>query len=632
MSIRSKLILAVGIPLVVIYLCALAFDYAVGKEDALRQMKSHLTELAAHHAAQLNGHFEKVAQVARTTATFLETRPDMTADDLYALLRNTVKDNSDVFGACIAFEPYAFSKTRARFAPYVCRTGEGLRSLDIGAESYDYLRWDWYLVPRLLHRPIWSDPYYDVGAGNAIMCTYSVPFKAKGRLRGIATVDISLESLREEVAATKMAKGYSLIVGPNGVFISHPQRSFIMKETVFSLAEWYNLPQLADLGRAMTSGRSGVMLIPDFRTGAPKWCVFAPIVASGWSFAAVIPEELVMAPLYAELRWKTGIMGLGLVLIVLLIVFSAFRITQPIALLDKAVREVASGNLDVQATGIHTRDEIGEFAEAFNRMVSDLKAHVEALTRETSAREAVESELRIARSIQASLLPRVFPPFPERTEFELHAVNVPAKQVAGDFFDFYFISDDQLLFVIADVSGKGVPAALFMAVTRTLLKNLAMSDLGPAEILQRANDVLVEDNDEYMFVTLFLGLYDTRTGRLRFANAGHNPPYHLDRRGEILEVLKATGAVLGVIEEQTFEERETELAPGDLLFLYTDGVTEAHSPDDEFYGEKALEELLRARSGEPCERLCDAIVETVDEFQAGDQYDDITLLALRRTP
>ncbi|MEW6358676.1 MAG: SpoIIE family protein phosphatase [Planctomycetota bacterium] len=629
-SIRYKLILAIGLPLVLIYLGVLWLDYRSGKETALNDMKAHLAELAAHHAERLGAKFSTVAQVARSTATFLETEPNMTEEELYALLRNSLKANPPVFGACIAFEPGAFGPDRPRVAPYVCRAPDGVKTMDIGKDAYDYLRWDWYLLPRLLDQPIWTDPYFDEGAGNILMCTYSAPFRKDGNLRGVTTVDISLEDLRDEVSSIKMSKGYCMIISQDGRFISHPDATLIMRETIFSLAEWFDLPELAEVGREMISRRQDIRRILDYRTLEPKWVVFAPIAAAGWSFAAVIPEQEVIAPVYAEVNRKLQIMVVGLVLIAGIILLTAIHITRPISRLADVVEKMAEGNLDVQAEDIRSRDEIGQFARAFNRMVADLKAHVEALTRETKAREAVESELRIARQIQASLLPRTFPPFPHRKEFSLHAVNSPAKQVAGDFFDFYFITDERLLITIADVSGKGVPAALFMAVTRTLLKNLVLSGLGPADVLLKANDILVEDNDESMFVTLFLAIYETDTGKLRYANAGHNPPFHLTSEGKILPPIKATGPVLGAIPGVQYVEDEVQLDLGDVLALYTDGVTEAQNTTRELYGEERLQEVLTPHVGQAPEDLCDTVIAAVNQFQGENQFDDITLLILRR--
>jgi len=274
--------------------------------------------------------------------------------------------------------------------------------------------------------------------------------------------------------------------------------------------------------------------------------------------------------------------------------------------------------------------EVSDLASALHTMHDMLQTYLADIQATTAAREAVESELRIARSIQTSLLPHTFPPFPQRKDFDLHAVLVPAEYVAGDFFDFYFLSDHELLITIADVSGKGVPAGLFMAVTRTLLKNLMQSGQGPAEAFANANTILAEDNERGMFVTIFLGIYDTQSGILRYASAGHCPSYQINRQGEIGPPLGATGPVLGVLPDTDYEERETRIEVGDLLVLYTDGVTEAHSPSNELYGDERFEALLAQHPGETPVQVCDVVVKTVNEYQRDEQFDDVTLVVLRR--
>ncbi len=630
--IRSKLILAIGAPLLAVYLIVLALDLRGGRATALRHMEGHLTELASRWAAQFDGEFAAVAQNARSTATFLSTCPDMTEEQIYDLLRASVGANQRIYGACIAFEPGTFEPGYDRFAPYVCRSAEGLRSMDIGREAYDYTAWEWYTTPRELERLVWTEPYYDEGAGNTLMCTVSVPFWREGKVWGVATADISLEGLRDRMRGASIGSGYCTILSGTGRFISHPDTSLVMRETIFSLAERNALTELADLGHRATAGQRGIWRIPDYLTGDPKWVVLAPIPSCGWALAAVVPERNVLAPVYGELRQRTTLLLAGLALTLGIILLTAVHITRPIARLARTVREVAGGNLDARPPPIRSQDEIGEFSRAFNTMVSDLKQHVQALTRETAAREAVESELRVGRRIQASLLPRSFPPYPDRTEFDLHAVNKPAKEVAGDFFDFFFVSDQCLAIVMADVSGKGVPAALFMAVARTVIRNLAMSGLGPKETLEKANRSLAEDNDQGMFVTLFLGYYDTRTGVLRYGNAGHNPPYRVDPDGAVRQFGDPTGMVLGAMDVATYREEEITLSVGEMVVLYTDGVTEAGAPSDDMFGEERLEQLLSQYASNAPKEVCDAVTIAVDEFDRRDtQFDDVTVLALRRT-
>jgi sigma-B regulation protein RsbU (phosphoserine phosphatase) len=244
-------------------------------------------------------------------------------------------------------------------------------------------------------------------------------------------------------------------------------------------------------------------------------------------------------------------------------------------------------------------------------------------------KERIGSELRIASDIQRSILPRTFPPFPDRDEFDLFAETIPAREMGGDFYDFFLLDQDRLGLVIADVSGKGVPAAIFMAVSRTMLKATATQTASPGECLRRVNHLLCPDNDSAMFVTVFYGILNTRTGDVEYANAGHNMPYALTGEGVVL-LESGGGMALGVMEESDYPVKRIRLRPGEGLFLYTDGVTEAMDQQGRLFSNQRLEALLRgARQTTPTALIHDT-VSAVRSFAAGEpQADDITLLAVR---
>jgi phosphoserine phosphatase RsbU/P len=244
---------------------------------------------------------------------------------------------------------------------------------------------------------------------------------------------------------------------------------------------------------------------------------------------------------------------------------------------------------------------------------------------------AIQQELSIAARIQQSILPRNFPPFPDRHDFDLHAAMVPAKEVGGDLYDFFLLDRDRLGLVIGDVSGKGVPAALFMAVSRTLLRATALQRITPGECLQYLNVTLAGQNASSMFVTLFYGILDTRSGELEYAIGGHNPPYVVSPDGSARQLpIAHSGTIVGLIEGAAYETQRCSIAPGDGIVLYTDGVTEAMNRAEEFFGEERLEEFLAARPGAGAGRLVSELHAAVDEF-AGEmpQADDITVVALR---
>jgi sigma-B regulation protein RsbU (phosphoserine phosphatase) len=632
LSIRAKLILAICLPLLAVYLTVLVTEYRTGRTQAIEQMQGRLTELTGHQAAHLDGELAVVAQVARSTAAFVTIALPPNEADIYALLQSNLRDNPKIFGSCMAFEPGVFRPGLDRFAPYVCRGPERtVHTKDLATDGYDYSRWDWYQGPKEKSEARWTEPYFDKGGGDILMCTYSAPFQRKGAFAGVVTVDLSLGQLRQRMADVEVSNGYCMIVSRTGTFVSHPDPTLIMNESIFGLGEKHDAPELADLGEAMIAGRTGVRQITDPRTGQPARVVFAPVESVGWSLAAVIPEEAVLADVHERLNRQMIVLLVGLELILIIVLLVSAWITRPLGRLATVAQEVARGNLEVQVTDVRGRDEIAQFAATFNRMVTDLKTSLDARIRETAAREAMQRELQVARQIQTSLLPMARPPFPGRDEFSLDAQNEAAKFMAGDFFDFWFIDEQRLALVMADVSGKGVPAAMFMAVARTSIRNFSQPDRSPGETLAVVNRAIAGQNEEQMFVTVFLAHYHVGTGELVYANAGHNPPVIVRSGGEAEMLGPSTGPVIGVWDDATFADAPGRLKPGDLLLLYTDGVTEARAADGRMLGEVGLKQTLTRLRDRPVEEICRTIIAEVDEFRRHEQQDDVTLLALRRS-
>ena len=649
MPIRWKLILAIGGPLVVVMTTLLVLDYQRLRSQALELNSERVTEIAQRHAARYKGIFDTVAQVARMGAAFASSHADLSEGELYQLLYENVDRNRLVYGSCIAFEPGAFTqrgvgmpppipeapRVHVRpnpnlFAPYVFRGHSGIERLDV-ANVYDYTlpEWDWYVRTKRTLKEGWSDPFLDKDAGDVPMVTFSAPISRNGVFVGVVTVDVQLEQLRRDSLKEGSRATDVYIIDKLGRYLLAPGASTIMNETVFQTASKINSPELAEIARdRILSGKPGTGAFVDSSDNQKLIVYFAPIDGTEWFLGCVSPENYFLGGQMAALRVRM-VIGVGLVAVILAVVaLMGSWIVRPVGKLAAAVRLVGAGNMSALVE-TRSRDEIGQLGRGFNTMVEELRRHMQALTKETAARQAVESELTIARAIQTSLLPREFP---QRTEFDLFALSSPARQVGGDFFDFFFIDEHVLVVVIADVSGKGVPAAIFMAVARTLVRDLAASgNRSPAEVLEHANAVMARENSEGMFVTLFLGRYDTRTGEFRYACAGHPPAYLVTAAGEVRRCTESTGTVLGVFADAKFVEESVMVVPGDRLVFYTDGVPEARARSGEFYREPRFEALLAAQSGRGVRDMCEAAMADVQLFQDGDPHDDITLMALSRT-
>lgn len=336
------------------------------------------------------------------------------------------------------------------------------------------------------------------------------------------------------------------------------------------------------------------------------------------------------------------IMALATAVLTLLAIGAVRRmVVQPInALAAAAASYVAeqnsadgtAGSSALETLQIHTGDEVENLCIAMQQMERDIRSYIRNITAITAEKERIEAELSVASQIQASMLPCIFPPFPDRSEFSIYATMTPAKEVGGDFYDFFLVDSDHLALVIADVSGKGVPAALFMVIAKTLIKNHVQMGETPAQAFTAVNQTLCENNEAGLFVTAWLGILTISTGELVYTNAGHNPPL-LGRAGEAFTYLKMrSGFVLAGMEGMRYQEAKLKLQRGDTLFLYTDGVTEATDTAEQLYGEERLAAYLDGCRNEAPEAVLHGLQAALEAFAKGaPQFDDVTMLMIRMT-
>ena len=627
-----KLAVAVLTATGLIFAAAFGYNYEQSRELLLHNVSARARALTLATVHKLE-----------ETLKGLEVVPDMTAhgmgqghaglDATLNALRDFLETTPEAYGGGVFLEPRALSDA-PRTALYFAKKGGALGLSELG-EDYDYFHMDWYMLPKLLGRGVWSEPYYDEAGGEILMATYAAPvYREQGRRRvflGVITADVSLEWLRRVVGSLSIYEsGYAFLISKGGLFVSHPEGRYLMRESIFSLAEAREDENLREIGRAMTRGRQGFARLDANYFGEPVYVSYAPMPSTEWSLGLVIEEDELMSDLVTLHREVLFIGASGFLALLVLIIAISTAITRPITQLARKTAEIARGNLDVDLPVVRRRDEVGELSRSFHEMRSALKEYIANLTEATRAKERLESELKIARTIQMSFLPKRFPPFPRIKAFSLHAALVPAYEVGGDLYDFFLLDDRRLFFSVGDVSGKGVPAALFMAVTKTLMKGIAEQDFDPAEVLRKVNNELAADNDALLFVTLFCGVLDFETGELAYSNAGHNPPAILRRDGRVDPLSLPPGMAMGVMPDLEYETMRVHLAPGETLMAYTDGVNEAQDVDGALYGDARLLALLRDAPRLDPEHLTETIFADVRRFAGeADQADDITVLALR---
>lgn len=639
MSLGLKLGLVAIASAGVVYAVAAFYNYRVSSEMLLHSAQTNAASVAQSALTHIESVMEDVESITRYIALALERDAvPPTVSNLIDQLRICVAANTNIFGAAIAYEPYAYDPAKQYADYYVFKGSGGVTNADLGDDAYRYHLMDWYLVPRELGKGCWSDPYYDEGGGNAVMCSFGQPFYSvvggQRTVAGVVDVDVTLDWLNEIVSSISISKtGYAIIVGRNGKFIAHPNPKYVLCESMFSLADETGDENLRAIGRDMLNNGSQLRPVRIPHMDKPARIFYAPMKSLGWSFGVVIPDEELFADTIALTKAELIGDAIALACLFAAILVVTMRMMRPLKTLSEKSSEIAKGNLDVTLPRSVSHDEIGDLTRSFEQMRGSLKDYIENLKVTTAARERIEGELGVARKIQLSFVPRVFPAFPERGEFDIHAVLEPAREVGGDLYNFCVADEDRscLHFCVGDVSDKGVPAALLMAVTQTLTKTVAQyGHTSPADILGAVNRELCRENDQVMFVTMLCATLNAYTGEVTISNAGHNPPLIIRAGGAVEWIKLPPGLVLAVEPTVTYSSVTVRLMPGDTVLLYTDGVTEAMDTKRELYSERRLEETARACAGMTPKETVDMVMKSVRAHAGGEaQSDDITVMALK---
>ena len=605
--------------------------FAVTFHSARKNVKDEAFELARsgldNTVIQINNVLSSVETAINSLSWLVMENLD-DPDYMYTITEMMLRGNPHVYGSAIAFEPYYYKEKGMFWSPFSFRQDGKISDKQLGSVDYDYHFMDWYQIPKLLGKAYWSEPYYDEGGADVIMSTYSCPlYDREGKLFAVFTADISLQWFAYKVNSMKpYPNSQNYMIGRGGTFLVHPNRNAILNESIFANAIYTGNSLLKETARKMTAGESGMEEME--HNGKHTYFFYTPIPAVGWSVAVECLRSDILATLDRMTIIILVIGILGLLLMGALCHYTIRNLTSPLARFAESAREIAGGTFDAPLPVIHGRDEMKTLHNSFEYMQHSLVNYMDELQKTTANKERIESELRIARDIQMGMVPKIFPPFPDRNDIDLYGVLKPAKEVGGDLYDF-FIEDEKLYFIIGDVSGKGVPASLVMSVTCRLFRTMASHVKSPEKIVASLNDTLAENNESNMFCTAFVGILDLQTGRLEYCNAGHNAPVLMDLSGvKYMEVLP--NLALGLFEGFPYRAQGCTLEKGNALFLYTDGVTEAENISKELYSEEHLLEVLGRNNGRESVQITGVIVDDIERHSLGaEQSDDITILCLK---
>ena len=587
-------------------------------------------------------------------------------DRMFTLVERLVSLNPRIRSCGISFVADYYPQKGHWFCPYaVRRDSTKVEVKTVGSADYDYLKTEWFTEALEAKEGYWSKPYYEGNDSITPLVSYMAPIRDKqGRTVAILGADVSLDwfsdvlikmmkktahlrdsiptdtqQQRKDNGKDQFGHYYSFIIDGKGTYLAHTDKKHILKDNFLEETASYPDTLANYLCRQMIAGKKGYY--PNYDEddentksliirGRSVYLFYAPIEHTDWSMALALPTF--------DIKGFSVLVSIILLLLISLALLAVYfvgrriikKTAKPLHQLATSAGEVAKGNFDTPLPSIKHNDEIHLLRDSFENMQQSLTKYVEELKTTTASKAAIENELKVAHDIQMSMLPKIFPPYPDRDDIDIAGSLTPAKDVGGDLFDFY-IRDEKFFFCIGDVSGKGVPASLVMAVTRSLFRNVSAHVSEPSEIVRTLNDALVENNETNMFVTFFVGVLDLKTGQMNYCNAGHDSPLLI---GDGVGVLPCDPNLpLGVMPDRDFSSQEITINPQTIIFLYTDGLTEAENISHAQFGEQRVievaEQVLADGEHVPStfiSRMSQAVRTFVGDAEPSD---DLTMLAIK---
>ena len=580
--------------------------------------KSYFNSVMDVESEVVEGMLSGVELSVRSNVSDIEHALD-SPEKLYDVLKKKLPNHPNITYFFAAFEPNYYPEEGRWFEPGVYRDGDSIIQNQVGSATHDYLNFEWYQKGLQSENGYWSDPYIDGTSTRLLICSFVVPIHdATGRRVGVFGGDVSLDWLRQQLRDidnnmnakynNSHIRTYGFITSNNGTYIAHPDQKRILKDKFTGFVD--------------TSEKVGVL---DTKLdGRDVFVFFEDLQHTGWMIGFAVPKRLVWMPVVLFAAIMLIAMVLGLLAVAIISRITIYRSTSPLQILAKSADEVAKGNFNAPLPQLSNHDEISLLRDSFGNMQQSLTRYIDELKSSTAENAAFENEMTNARDIQMAMVPNQFPPFPERHDVDIFGRMEPAKSVGGDLYDFV-IRNDHLFFCIGDVSGKGVAAALLMAVTRSLFHSIAVTEQHPKRIMMRLNRAICDRNEANMFVTMFIGMLNLRTGHLNYCSAGHELPL---LSGQTMKVKR--NLPLGVMLDWDYEWQDTTLKSGDTLFLYTDGLNDAENAAGERFGRKRVANLMDGHTNDTAQQLAERVTSEIQQFVGDtDQSDDLTMLIIK---
>ena len=629
MGIPTFIVFWIGYSLVVIGAAAICNRLVKGEYEEIRRFTSDV------YVATVN------------TAPVIEDCLDQ-PDKMEGIMERMLKTNHRIRSCGVLFTENYYPKKGRSFCPFaIRRDSTTVETKTLNSKEFDYLNAKWFQETIDRDEGYWGEAFFDTIDHQTPVVSYLLPIHDKQhRTVAVLGVDMSIDWLNDKVQLIKRDNyhadptdnedtgtdewsaaynAYFFMADSTGTLLIHPDEKRIIKKKIQDYVSEDPHNVIQDLLGLQSDDDDKLVL-----EGQQVYITYKPVKYTNWTLALVIPALYINTTGYAI----GGIM-IVMILFGLLVVYffgrrAIKKAVKPLKKLAASANEVAQGHFDTPLPKVKSRDEIHLLRDSFDEMQQSLTRYVEELKATTAQKASIESELKIAHDIQMAMLPKTFPPYPERTDVDIYGTLTPAKGVGGDLFDFY-IRDEKLFFCVGDVSGKGIPAALVMAVTRSLFRNISSYASEPATVVSSLNNALADGNDANMFVTIFIGVLDLHTGMLQYCNAGHDAPLLVGRDVGTLPCV--SNLPVGIIPDFKYQQQSASIDPQTTIFLFTDGLNEAENIDHAQYGDQRIYSVARRVLAAGEQQPLNLIYEMSEDVRhfVGDaeQSDDLTMLAVQ---
>ena len=643
-SLKTSLCLWILGTTIIIFGVIYAFNVQYAMKEVVRSLHTAVNAKFDYALTSLDNNFSAIEISADNFNPNERFKPlNYEIEGAYEVMEKFLINNPNVLGVAVAYEHGVIKNHPDGFAPYVMRTPDGFSRMDL-TDLRDYRQDQWYSLAIREKKPCWAKPMLESNCINLIVPYSSPIYDNDSNIIGVAALDLSLNSISDSLLSINPYPNSVLtLMDGDGLFIAHPNKNYIMRESLVSLITKsevdFDAKVLDEIRTGLKSGHRGFCRYSV--DGDFHFLFYDKSQKAGWNITLDVPRSDLAQGLDAMFRTMWINMLIGIILLTVICFVIILRITRPIDRFTAAARQISSGDFHVDIPKA-SYDDLNQLQAALVAMEESLDKYVVELQATTEAKASIEGELNVARNIQMAMVPKIFPAYPERPELDVFAELIPAKAVGGDLYDF-FLEGDDLLFCIGDVSGKGIPGSLFMAITCSLFRTIGKQTKSPAAIASTLNNTIAENNEENMFVTMFIGCCDLKTGEFVCCNCGHNAPATngvVANRSPLTIVpgpdvhflgTAPTNIPIGIIPGYLYQEARMRITPGVKMFLYTDGVTEAENPSKELYGDERFLSTIFNYHGpvsarESVEGTRDSLIAFTEDAE---QSDDITMLCFR---